>query len=144
DKLDQTNLARKRLIDAEFAFAEKDYIQARSHAIESLKASGDSILVLNLLGKILMQTGEHASALKCFEKAQNLSPRNIERLCSIAEVQTELGNANAATEAISHAEALDPDSVQVNETKAKVALAKGGTKTATRGMAKLESLSTLL
>lgn len=141
---DQVVASRRHLIEAEFAFVDKDYKKARDNAIEAMKSSGDSIIALNLLGKTFMQLGEFESALKCFQKAQNLSPRNVERLCTIAEVHTELGNKNEATDAMKTAEELDAGSDQVNEAKVKIALAKGDTATATRAMSELDSLSPLL
>jgi len=140
----KVSLAKKRLIEGEFAFAEGDYALARDAAVEALKSAGDSILVLNLLGKTFMRLSEFESALKCFKKAQELSPQNIERLCSMAEAHTELGQEDAAKDAIEEATTLDASSSQIQEAKVKCALAKGDTDTAKQHMAELESLSTLL
>ena len=75
----------KFTIEAEFALYKNDYEKARLFAIEAIKNSGDSIFILNLLGKAMMHLREFAAALRCFEKAKSISPMNIERLCQIAE-----------------------------------------------------------
>lgn len=136
--------AKKRLIDAKFAFAAGNYAAARDAGIEALKHAGDSIIVLNLLGKAFMFLKQHEAALKCLKKAQAMAPQNIERLCSIAEAETEVGNHAAAGETIDSAKALDPDSTVVQEAEVKVAITKGDTETAQKLMGELESLSTLI
>lgn len=136
--------AKKRLIEAKFAFAKSDYTTARDAAIDALKHAGDSIIVLNLLGKAFMFLRQHEAALKCLKKAQAMSPHNIERLCSIAEVETELGNHAAAKDSIEDAKALDPDSTTVQEAEIKVAITKGDTETAQKLMGDMDSLSQLV
>ena len=136
--------AKKRLLDAKFAFAKGDFPGARDAGIEALKHAGDSIIVLNLLGKTFMLLRQHEAALKCLKKAQELSPQNIERLCSIAEVETELGNHTSAEDVVADARALDPDSTTLQEAEVKVAITKGDTQTAQRLMGELESLSQLI
>lgn len=137
-------LAKKRLIEAEYAFACNNYTVARDAAIDALKLAGDSVITLNILGKSFMYLKNPEAALKCFKKAQELSPNNIERLCSIAETETELGNPLAAEDALDHAKALDPDNKTVAEAEAKVALAKGDTSAAKKVMSQLENLSGLV
>jgi CheY-like chemotaxis protein/tetratricopeptide (TPR) repeat protein len=136
--------AKKKLIEAKFAFAKADYPAARDAGIEALKHAGDSVIVLNLLGKVFMLLKQHEAALKCLKKAQQASPHNIERMCSIAEVETELGNHTAAKDNIDDAKALDPDSTTVQEAEIKVAITKGDTATAQKLMGELDSLSQLI
>lgn len=140
----QVPLAKKRLIEAEYAFASGNYALARDAAADAVKFSGDSIMALNLLGKAFMYLKNPGAALKCFRKAEELSPNNIERLCAIAETETELGNAVAADDALDHARTLDPDSKTVQEAEAKVAIAKGDSNAAKKVMSQLESLSGLI
>ena len=137
-------MARKRVVEAKYAYANAEYALARDAAIDSLKLSGDSIIVLNLLGKTFMRLKDPVSALKCFKKAQDLSPQNIERLCNIAEVQTELGDKKAAAATMDSATALDPDSKVVEEAAVKVAIAGGDTTTAQKLMGELDSLNDLV
>ncbi|MEZ4742757.1 MAG: response regulator [Bdellovibrionota bacterium] len=79
---------RKMKMEAELAYYEEDYEKSRNLAVEALKGGSDSVQVLNLLGKSLMQMQDYEAALKCFEKAQVMSPKNIHRLCVIAEVSS--------------------------------------------------------
>ena len=57
----------------------------------------------------MMKLRDFTSALKCFEKAQSLSPLNIERLCQIAEANSEIGAQEAAKENIDDAKDDDDD-----------------------------------
>ena len=137
-------LAKKRQIEAKYAFGAGNYALARDAGIEALKLAGDSMIVLNILGKSFMFLRNHEAALKCFKKAQELSPQNVERLCQIAEVETELGNTETATTTIEHARAIDPDSKTVQEAEVKIAIANGDTDAAQQIMGQLESLSNLI
>lgn len=130
----------KKTIEAEFAYAAGDYEKARDCGIEAIKLAGDSIFVLNLLGKALMNLRDFEVALRCFEKAQTLAPLNIERLCAIAEVHSEMGNEDKAQESLQEAENLDEDSVKVKESKAKVAINAGDLKKAKELMGKLDAI----
>ena len=112
----------KELMEAELFFAMKDYKKAKEHAIEAIKQSGDSVFTLNLLGKILVNLREFDLSLKCFQKAQTIAPQNIERICAIAEVQSELGNSAAAQEAIDKAKGIDSENDRVQEAEAKIAI----------------------
>lgn len=135
---------RKSLIEAELAYFHQDYVTARAAGLSALRNSGDSINALNLLGKTFMQLRDFPSALKCLQKAQNLSPNNIERLCQIAESQSELGESAASAETLSRAMDLDPDSTHIKEAQAKVAIKNGDTKSARCFMEKLNQLEDLV
>lgn len=134
----------KKQMLAEMAFAKEKYKAARSHAVEALKLSGDSLMMLNLLGKCFMKLGEFESALKCMEKAQSISPHNVERLCNIAEVQFDLGQREAAKEALSSASSLDSGNDIVIETDAEIALLMGDSNRAKGLMAQLDSLPNIV
>lgn len=137
-------LARKRLCEAEFGYATGNYPLARDAGVESLKLAGDSILVLNLLGKTFMRLSQFEAAMKCFKKAQELSPNNIERLCNMAEVQTELGNNAGAQDTLHDAKTLDPDAKQVKDAEVRVEITKGDTNAAKKIMSSLESLDEIV
>ena len=138
------NEAKKKLIEGEILFYKGEYLPARNATIEGIKMAGDSILGLNLLGKCFMSLKDFLSAQKCFEKAQKMSPMNIERLCNLAEVKSELGNPEAAKEDLDKAMNLDKDSVVVKEAGVKVALAQGDTESAKSLMQVLDSISGLV
>ncbi|MBC7660748.1 MAG: response regulator [Chitinophagaceae bacterium] len=115
----------KLLMEAEFAYFEGAYEKARDLAFDSLKNAGDSIFLLNLLGKVMMQLRDIGTALKCFEKAQALAPQNLVRLCQIAEIQADLGETEKSQASLAVASELDPDSVVLQETRAKIAINAG-------------------
>jgi CheY-like chemotaxis protein len=139
-----TPIARKRYIEAELAFSADDFARCRDLGIEALRLSGDTILILNLLGKAFMRLSDFEAALKCFEKAQQMSPLNIERLCNIAEAQTELENETKAEEALQGATDIDPDSKQVEEAQIKKAVITGNLESARALMSQMESVSNVV
>ena len=116
------SIGARLLMEAELAYSEADYEKARELAFGSLKNSGDSIFVLNLLGKTMMQLRDVATALKCFEKAQELAPQNLARLCQIAEIQTDLGQTDKAEKSLAMVNELDPSSERLQETRVKIAI----------------------
>ena len=131
--------ARKSILRAEFAFAKEQYDEARDLAIAAVKHSGESLFALNILGKCLMTLRQYESALKCFKKAQTISPMNIERLITMAEVQAELGESATAEASLNMAKDIDPESRVVAEGAARVAITSGSSKDATTALASLES-----
>lgn len=134
----------KEAIAAEFAFAQRQYESARDHGIEAIKLNGDSLFILSLLGKSLMLLREFDLALKCFKKAQQISPMNIERLCQMAEVQSEMGDEEGAKETLNDASEIDADNQNIDQTKAKIAINAGDTVTAKEIMAKLDEIDNVV
>ena len=135
---------KRKLVEAELAFATGNATLARDTAVLSIKSTGENINVLNILAKSFMQLGDFTNALKCFERAQKLSPLNIERLCMIAEAQVEVGEGEKAKESMEKASQLDPDATQVKEAEVKMAVFSGDTEVARALMSELESLSNVL
>ena len=135
---------KRKLVEAELAYATNNVALARDMSVQALKASGENISVLNILAKSFMQLGDFANALKCFERAQKLSPMNIERLCMIAEAQVEVGEGDKAKEAMDKAGHLDPDAAQVQEASVKIAVFKGDVEIAKALMGELDNLSNVL
>jgi CheY-like chemotaxis protein len=144
--LDDPKIAqsRKLSLKAEFAFAREEYENCRDLAIEALKINPDSMSTFNTLGKAFLLLRGFDSALKCFEKAQSLSPGNIERLCLIAETHAELGDQEAASQSISKARDLDPQSPVVAEGAAKVAITSGSSNKAKDLLSGMESIDSVL
>ncbi len=135
--------ARRVFIEGEFAYYNKEYERARDFAVTSLRMQ-ETVFVLNLLGKTLMKLRKFEPALKCFKKAQSMTPLNIERLCQIAEVETEAGHKEGAEEAMTRAKNLDQDSKLVKETEAKVEMTLGSTEKARLLMQELQSLDNIV
>ena len=135
---------RKDLVSAEFQYAEKHFEAARDLAVKALKGGAESLRSLNLLGKCMMQLKDFESAAKCFERAQEMSPSNIERLCALAEAQQELGQNDKATESAAMALTVDPDALAAKETVVKIAIASGDVKKAQQLIAGIDSLHNIV
>jgi CheY-like chemotaxis protein/Flp pilus assembly protein TadD len=138
------SVGAKELIEAEFAYAFGDNEKARDFGIEAIKHAGESIFILNLLGKALINLREFETALKCFQKAQTLAPLNLERLCQIAEIHSELGDTSKANEILEEAKDIDPDSQRVKEAEAKAAINNGETGVAKKIMAQLKAMENVV
>lgn len=136
--------SRKAKIEAEFAYAQGDYELARDLAIMAIRNQKDSILLLNLLGKVFMKLQDFQAALRCFEKAQTMSPMNIQRLCAIAEVNSELGNDAAAQEAIDRAKSVDAGASSIFEVQTKIALSDGDVQKANKMMSQLDTIMNII
>jgi len=134
----------KKVMEAEFAYSSGNFVQARDLAIEAVKSSGDSLMLYNLLGKSMLKTGQYELALKCFSKAQKISPGNIERLCRIAEIHHDLGQGEEAARTLEDASKLDATSPLLQSTSANLALLNGDTNKAKSIMAQLDSVAKLL
>jgi CheY-like chemotaxis protein len=141
---DSVAAGRKAVLRAEHAFAKENYEASRDFAIEAIKSSGESLFALNVLGKSLMILRQFEAALKCFQKAQGVSPMNLERLVTIAETQAEAGDATAAEASINRAKDIDPDSTTVQEGEVKVALATGSPDAAKAILGKMESMNNII
>lgn len=132
------------LVEAAFAFQRRDFSTARKQAFEALKQAGDSLIILNLLGKIFLKIRAFEESLKCFNKIQELSSQNLERLCMIAEAQTELGDISEAKKTIENAKNVDANSEVVKITESKIAITDGNTDKAAKIMGTLDSLQDIV
>ncbi len=144
DKLDNVSPGKKKLVEADFAFHDGNLTKARDLAIEVVKLDFDSVYVLNLLGKCFLKLGDLKSSLRCFSKAQEISPKNIERLCEIAVVNQNLKEEGASQKAIDEAKKLDEDSEKVKETEAGIDIIKGNAEEAKKIMAQLHSVQNVI
>lgn len=127
-------------MEAEFAFFEGKFRQCCSLALEALKITGDAVELLNLLGKALMKLGEFENALRLLEKANVLVPKNIERICRLASLCTDMQKTAEAETWLSEAKRIDATSVLVAETEASLAITEHDSERATEAMKELESL----
>lgn len=134
----------KEIMEAEFAYVAGDNEKARDFCIEAIKHAGESIFILNLLGKSLINLREFETALKCFQKAQTLAPLNLERLCQIAEIHSELGEVAKSNEILEEAKDIDPDSQRVDEAEAKIAINSGDSSLAKKIMGQLHAMENVV
>lgn len=141
----QTNDMNCFALEAECELLDGNYEKAKELGMAAIKTGGHSIFVLNMMGKALSNLGDYKLALKCFEKAQEISPLNFRRLCEIAEVQASLGNEEGAKTAIADAKAIagegDPD---IATSEVKVAVNAGDIAGAKKLMSQLDSLDTVV
>lgn len=144
DALTEIPESRKVKIAAEFAYYDGDYKKARELTVQAIATELEPVYLIGLLGKILMKLGDFEPALQCFEKAQMMSPHNIQRLCSIAEANMEANNPAAAEKAIEAAKTQDPNAPQITETEAKIAVDSGETDRARELMRNMSSLSKVI
>ena len=143
-EMGQIPKSRKKMMEAEFCYIDGDFLRSRDLTIEAIRSGLDSVILLNHLGKCFIKLEDHESALKCFDKAQELSPKNIERLCTIALVNQEIGKKEETEGAIDEAKKIDENSEQVKETESAVSILDGNIKAAKEIMKGLQSLTTLV
>jgi CheY-like chemotaxis protein/TolA-binding protein len=119
------NEATKALLTAEFAFAAGDYKTARDIAVKSMHHGNKSVALLNLLGKTLMRLREFSAALQIFQKANDIVPNSVARLCAVAETQQELGDAKGARKTLDQVDRVDDENQDVINSKVNIGLATG-------------------
>lgn len=116
--------------EAELLFFEQKYDSAKFTALESLRKGFSSVRLYHLMGKILMKLGDFEAAVRFLEKAQDLSPHHVMRLCLLADAQTELGDLKASRATLDQAAALDPQSKSVLHSELSLSLTMGELKKA--------------
>lgn len=121
----KANQGQIKSIEAELAFANGETPKANKLAMEALQIVGEDIFVINLLGKIYMKLRRFDQAIKFFEKADRLSPRNVSRLCDLAVSSVERGDTAGAEKRLNQTRSLDGANEAVAETEAKIAFASG-------------------
>ncbi len=144
DKMTGLSEGKKKLVDADFAFHNNEFAKARDLAIEVVKLDFDSVYVLNLLGKCFLKLNDLKPALRCFSKAQEISPKNIERLCEIAVVNQTLAREGDSKAAIEEAKKIDEGSEKVKETEAGIEIMKGDPEEAKKIMSQLHSVQNVI
>lgn len=127
-------------VEAEFAFSEGRFQQCCAFAFEALKLTGDSVELLNLLGKALMKLGEFESALKLLEKANALAPKNVERICRLADLCHDMKRMQESQGYLDEAKMIDATNVLVVETEASIAILDNDVERAASSMRELDSL----
>ena len=112
-------------LEAEVAFAEEKYGRARDLCIASLQNQMELIKPLNLLGRSFAKLGQFVAAVRCFERASEISPRNIQRLCELAQAHLELGDGTEAKESIRAARELDGTNQLIDGAEVRIAIQEG-------------------
>jgi len=137
--------SRKLLMKAQFLYSEGKFDASKELAISSAKLSGaDSLACLNLLGKCFIKLGQQKAALRCFELADKISPKNIERICDMTEMYIETGEFELAEKKLTSVRALDVGSTNVISSGLKLALATDDTVASQALMEKMETKSDII
>ena len=80
----------------QLCFLQKRYARAEEFVAKILKRDPTFLPALNLASRIQMKQGRFEEALRLLDKAQNLSPQNIERFIVMGEVNLGRGEAKVA------------------------------------------------
>lgn len=119
---------KDKYIKACLLYSEGRFKQAKDLLIEATHMSkGDNVRVAAMLAKCLMRLGDTKAAVTILKKVSGFSPKNIERLCSLAEVAIQDNDLHVAEESLIEAEKQDPGARVVTETKVKLAAVTGQT-----------------
>ena len=137
---DRVREGSKKEIKAEHAFATGDDRAVCELGIEALRLGGDTLALLNLVGKALLRLQQYARALQCFEKANAICSINVERLLSVAEVNLHLDRPSDASKALDAAATIDRSNPALGELKCKLDLEAGDLDAAVKGIDGLESV----
>ncbi len=141
---DKSSVSDKSLLQAELSYFRGHFSASRDLALSTLKSGMINVDVLNTLGKSLMKMRDFSTALRCFETAHIVSPKNVKRVCNIAESNLEMGEIELFEINLNQARDLDPRSTLVTEVELKGALVQGDAVKAQSLMQSLKSLLTIL
>lgn len=112
-------------------YSEGRFAPAKDLLIEATHLSkGDNVRLAAMLAKCLIRLGDVKAGLTLLKKVTSFSPKNIERLCALAEVALQSNDLDLAEESLIQAENQDPNAEVVQETKVKVAVVSGQTEVA--------------
>ena len=135
---------RSKAIVAHIGYSRGQFNNVIKLVYDAIKEGGDTIDLMNLMGKTFMQVGNFADALKAFEKAQQSSSLNIERLCKIAECHSEMGDQVKANKTLAKAKSLDPHGNKTKETESNILISTGDSATAKQIMSSLNSINNVI
>ncbi len=124
--------------EAEILFAQNKLEESKAQALDSLRRGFTSVRLFHLVGKILMKLGDFEAAIKFLEKAQELSPHHVMRLCMLADAQSELGKTQPSRKTLDVAASLDSRNEAVIHSEVTLSLASGDTKKASKILQSLD------
>ncbi len=130
------------LSTSEILLKQGNYEASLAIAIDALKYGGDSVACLNTMGRSFLKLGKFDKAFQAFDQAQELSPLNVKRLCSMAEASFELGGD--VSDLLIEASIIDENSRAVKSTEAKTKIASGNTNAGRNILAQLSSIKDII
>ncbi len=117
---------KEKYLKACILFYEQRYFEAKVILIEATRESaGDNVHLAAMLAKCLIKLGDFQASLALLKRCTQLSPKYIERLCTLAEVALRIKDVHLAEETLQKAASLDEQSPLVQKAKAKVAVTTG-------------------
>lgn len=123
DGIHDVSLSRREYLAGCFAFYTRKYIEASQHFVTALSVSdGDNVDITDMLGRTLLQLGDVTAAAALMERASQYSPKNIERLCQLADIKLEMGAIAQAEETLQQARDKDAGHENVVVTATKISL----------------------
>jgi tetratricopeptide (TPR) repeat protein len=131
-------------LEARVSFAEEAYDVAHRLVTPLIKNSPDNLAYQDLLGKILLKTGDYEAAVMCFKRANAIAPENIERLCGMAEAFVQLGDFDVANIHLKSARTIDVNSQHVLQTTVKLGLATNDIEAAKEAFSSVTSVRGIL
>lgn len=130
----------KQTVEADYEYSRRNFEASIRLCAEAIKDGGDSLFLMNLIGKSMLKLDMFVSAVQCFEKAHAMAPMNIERLLNIADAHLGLGQEEGAKNAVESILAVDPEHSAAAELECKIALNKGDKKAASEALKGVKSL----
>ena len=131
---------RKLLIQADIELTKKNYEPARYLCLKAMSLPHDTLYGLQILGKCFMGLRQFDFAMKCFDKAQAMSPMNIERICLMAVSEAEQGHNEAANVLVDAAKSVDSKNEMVLETAVNVSVVQGDIAKARKNIGNLPNI----
>lgn len=136
---ERTSEGTRKEIEAEYHMAKGELEKARDAGLLAIKVGGDTLNMLNLIGKAMLKLRQFEGALKCFERANSISSLNVERILDIADACIESNKIDEAVEAVAAAKSLDISNDSVHQMDCKVSIISGRSDIAKNLMNDLES-----
>jgi DNA-binding response OmpR family regulator len=127
-----------------FCFYAGKFEEACLVLLKAGAGGADQFKVVSLLGKCYLKLRRFKDALLCMQRASTFSPKNVERMCAMAESHAELGQVEAAQNAVDQANALDAGAPVAKMAAGKLALLAGDSKKAALLLAGLNGLPFLV
>ncbi len=122
---------KEKFLKACILYHEQRFFEAKVLLIEAThESAGDNVHLASMLAKCLIKLNDFQAALSLLKRCTQLSPKHIERLCTLAEVELQTKNIRRAEEALHQAEIMDDESPLLKKAQAKVAVAAGQTQKA--------------
>lgn len=127
-----------REIQAFYHMARGEFEKARDTGIDALKLGGDAVMMMNLVGKAMLKLLQFDGAIKFLERAEQLSPMNIERLLHMSEANIQTDKLDLATKYLEAAKQVDPSNSDVLKMDCKLNILNGKTKSAQNAMSDIQ------